>query len=161
MKEVTGNLWTYPADVRVITTNGTVKKNGECVMGRGCALEAVKGVWDIVGSWPGLPNILGAAISCDGNVPHYLGACVTPATGILWSFPVKHEWYQKADIALIKQSAELLVQECCAYADDWTDRDPVIVLPRPGCGNGSLRWENVKPVLEPILDDRFHVITFK
>lgn len=36
-----------------------------------------------------------------------------------------------------------------------------ILLPRPGCGNGSLNWErDVRPVLAPVLDDRFSVITF-
>jgi hypothetical protein len=153
MKEVTGNLWTYPADVRVITTNGTVKKNGECVMGRGCALEAVKGTQHN-GKWPGLPSILGAWLESEGNIPTYLGACVTPATGMLWSFPVKHNWYEKADLALIRKSAEYL-------AAFLTPTESRIVLPRPGCGNGGLRWEDVKPVLEPILDERFHVITFK
>jgi hypothetical protein len=98
MIEVVGNLWTYPADVRVITTNGTVKKNGECVMGRGCALEAAKKL-------PGLPKVLGDLIKKNGNVPQRLTdkSCEIHS---LWSFPVKHEWHQKADLTLIKKSAE-------------------------------------------------------
>lgn len=145
MKEVTGNLWTYPADVRVITTNGTVKKNGECVMGRGCAAEAKQ-------RWPDVPKMLGAHLEARGNIPmrfpDNLGL-------VLLSLPVKHQWYEKADPKLIEVSAKILA----AWAD--LHKWETLVLPRPGCGNGGLRWENVKPVLEPILDDRFHVITFK
>jgi hypothetical protein len=145
MKEVKGNLWDYPADVRVITTNGFVKKNGECVMGRGCAAEAKQ-------RHPRLPKILGDLIQRRGNNVHYL-------LYALYSFPVKHHWFQKADIALIEQSAKQLVT---LITEDWDsgDKEPIIVLPRPGCGNGQLNWEDVKPILEPILDDRFHVITF-
>ena len=154
MLEAKGNLWTYPAQARIITTNGTIKKNGECVMGRGCAREAVVGVNNKCGSWPGLPSILGASVATDGNHVAFLGACVTPATGVLYSFPVKHNWYERADIKLIKRSAaELVVQ---AGLSGWTK----LVLPRPGCGNGGLRWEDVRPILEPILDDRFTVISF-
>jgi hypothetical protein len=40
MLEAKGNLWEHPADIRIITTNGTINSRGECVMGRGCALEA-------------------------------------------------------------------------------------------------------------------------
>lgn len=153
MIEVTGNLWTYPADVRVITTNGTVKKNGECVMGRGCAREAVIGSRGNCGSWPGLPHILGAAIQEYGNLVCYLGACVTPSTGLLYSFPVKHNWFDKADTKLIERSAK----DLASLVNDKS----IVVLPRPGCGNGGLKWEDVKPVLDPILDNRFHVITFR
>jgi hypothetical protein len=152
MREATGNLWTHPADVRVITTNGFVKKNGQAVMGRGCALEAVKGT-RYNGAWPGLPSILGAIIQSDGNHVSFLGACVTPATGILVSFPVKHLWMQKADIDLIKRSAEELAR---GIAHDGSR----IVMPRPGCGNGRLKWEDVKPIIEGILPDNVVVITF-
>ena len=141
MIEVKGNLWTYPADVRVITTNGSVKRNGECVMGRGCAAEAKR-------MFPGIAARLGAYIDENGgNIPHCLHK---DASFELWSFPVKRQWFEKADINLIRASAEFFVTHPDAK---------VIVMPRPGCGNGHLRWEDVKPVLEPILDDRFHVIT--
>ncbi len=45
------NLWDADADnvLLCITTNGYVKNNGECVMGRGCALEAKT-------RWPDLPE---------------------------------------------------------------------------------------------------------
>jgi hypothetical protein len=151
MIEVKGNLWTYPADVRVITTNGFIKKNGECVMGRGCALEAAK-------KWPELPQILGSKITDHGNRVHVLLGRAGPDNALL-SFPVKHRWMEKADLELIRASAYQL--EHIITEIEWGAPDQlVVVLPRPGCGNGGLKWEDVKPVLEPILDDRFHVITF-
>lgn len=152
MIEVTGNLWTYPADVRVITTNGTVKKNGECVMGRGCAREAKQTI-------PEIALVLGSKIKEHGNKVFFLGNLSVDPIVHLYSFPVKHNWYEKADIKLIRESAEdLFYQLDSVYPND---EGHVFVLPRPGCGNGGLKWNEVKPVLEPILDDRFHVITFK
>ena len=152
MREVTGNLWTYPADVRVITTNGTVKKNGECVMGRGCAAEAKKKWPDCTIRGDGIAKMLGSFIKERGNTPAIFGL----GDYFLITFLVKHNWYEKADLALIKESATMLA----GYKFKDILEGKTIVLPRPGCGNGGLRWEDVKPVLEPILDDRFHVITF-
>ena len=40
MKEVTGNIWDYPADIVCITTNGSTTRNGSAVMGKGIALQA-------------------------------------------------------------------------------------------------------------------------
>lgn len=151
MIEVKGNLWTYVTtdgqrpDVIVITTNGTVKKNGECVMGRGCAFEAK-------GLYPGLAADLGSAIKLSGNHVFVLG--VTP---MLMSFPVKHQWFEKADIELIQRSAKELVE---VFGNRGMEAIKTVVMPRPGCGNGRLSWPEVKKILEPILDDRFHVITF-
>lgn len=96
MIEVTGDLWTYPADWRVITTNGTVKKNGECVMGRGCAAEAKK-------KYLGLALNLGTRIEFYGNVP------LVFEQERLVTFPVKHRWYEKADLQLIAKSVSALV----------------------------------------------------
>lgn len=142
MIEVRGNLWEYPADVRVITTNGTVKKNGECVMGRGCAAEAKA-------RYPDLPLVLGQAITGLGNEAFWIPV----KDGVIVTFPVKHNWYEKADIKLIETSAKKV--SVMRALEGRT-----IVMPRPGCGNGGLRWDDVRPVLAPILDDRFHVITF-
>ena len=145
MIEVVGNLWTYsPCDVRVITTNGTVKKNGECVMGRGCALEAKR-------MFPSIAEYLGDCIRRSGNHVHFLVGGNTE----VWSFPVKHQWMEKADPALIYRSAEEL-----RAAVDERSAVRVVVMPRPGCGNGQLLWTDVRKVLSPILDDRFHVIHF-
>ena len=140
MKEATGNLWDYPAQVRAITTNGFVKNNGECVMGRGCAKEARD-------KFPGLAIYLGQMIKAHGN------RCFNLGNGLV-SFPVKHNWWEKADPDLIVQSAHQLVTMADKFG--WKS----VVIPRPGCGNGQLNWDDVKKVIEPILDDRFTIITF-
>ena len=155
MIEVRGNLWTFPADVRVITTNGAIRRDGRCVMGRGCALQATE-------RYPLIAKLLGDKIRHVGNIVHILRQPVTSTDTVVgngvteWlvSFPVKHHWREKAGPALIEVSARTLA----AFADleGWK----AVVMPRPGCGNGHLNWTDVKPLLEPILDDRFHVITY-
>jgi hypothetical protein len=141
MREILGDLWDYglPAIV-LITTNGTVKKpSGECVMGRGCALEAKM-------RFPGIARRLGQQIKDHGNRVHVL------EPGKIWSFPVKHNWWDTADLALIAQSAQELAAEAVT-------RDTVrFILPRPGCGNGKLGWWQVRPVPEKLLPDNVFVI---
>jgi hypothetical protein len=155
MKEVTGDLWTYPAAVRCITTNGFVKKDGTAVMGRGCAWEASQ-------RWPHLSGVFGSALREYGNSVIMLSALYNinnrwEEDFELVTFPVKHQWYQKADINLIEQSAiQLMDMLDNEYPND---EGHVILIPRPGCGNGKLEWSDVKKVLEPILDDRFHIIS--
>lgn len=147
MIEVFGNLWEYPADVRVITTNGFVKNNGLAVMGRGCALEAAK-------KYPQFPYYLGTRIKEHGLSVEQFGF----DDGIVLAFPVKHNWYENADKDLIIKSTFQLIEIADKqHNPKWN----VILMPRPGCGNGNLSWDGeVKPILEEILDDRFHVITF-
>lgn len=144
MKEVRANLWDYhPEHLIAITTNGMVKNNGACVMGRGCAKEARD-------KYPGLDFALGKHIRAHGNTP-----CMFPNHNIV-TFPVKHHWNQPADENLIRISAVRIK----GAMDARGIKD--IYIPRPGCGNGSLNWEaQVKPILEPIFnDDRFIIVTF-
>lgn len=137
MKEVVGvNLWDPQFDeaVRVITTNGSVTKDGNCVMGRGVALEAKK-------RFRGLDGQLGTLIRDEGNHVFYFPLLR------LATFPVKHYWWEKADLNLIRRSAGELVSRVYPRIS----RGVLIVLPRPGCGNGHLLWSIVKPKIEDIL----------
>ena len=141
MREDRGNLWDFwdAGEWVAITTNGAVRKDGRLVMGRGCAREARD-------RFPNVDKVLGGLVLRRGNVPH-----VEHGARIV-TFPVKHHWRERADLDLIRASAT-------ALARTWFD-DRRLYIPRPGCGNGGLRWEDVKPVLEPILDDHFVVVTF-
>jgi len=142
MKEVKGNLWTYPSDWRCITTNGFVKKNGECVMGRGCAKEARD-------KFPGFSKELGTRIKNEGNHVFVFN------DQKLFTFPVKHNWWEIAGLDLIKRS----VTELGWYVGAGNPKD-TFLMPRPGCGNGGLKWEDVKPLLQD-LPDNVLVISFE
>lgn len=147
MVELKGDLWSYHKEGKwvVITTNGTIKSNGACVMGRGVALDAAK-------LYPNLPFLLGDKIKKKGLRVH----CFSMTK--LIAFPVKHQWHQKADIELIKKSCEELI-EVCKIIDSMEEKNLDIYLPRPGCGNGGLNWKEVKPLLqEKLKSNKFKVV---
>src|SRR3990167_1023266 len=138
MQITEGNLWKFhtPANWIVIPTNGSIRQDGACVMGRGVALQAKK-------RYPKLPYELGERISTYGNV------CFTFKDYGLLTFPVKHKWFEKADLELIEHSAKQLLYVV----------DRPIYLPMVGCGNGRLLWRDVAPVLDKYFDDTFTVVT--
>lgn len=140
MIEVYGNLWTYPADWRIITTNGFLKKSGECVMGRGCAKEYAT-------MNTTFPRSLGNMIKANGNHVFFWH------TEKIITFPVKHQWFDPADLELIRRSIEELTKH-----ESFCSKE-IYVMPRPGCGNGKLPWDAVKPLLID-LPDNIRVITY-
>jgi len=151
--EETDDLWSYKETygyIECITTNGFVKADGEAVMGRGCALEAKLRL-------PWLPKTLGTLIEAEGNHVHEIkfGPRMEdekPYT--LITFPVKHNWWEPADLELIERSCIELLK----LVDERGYKD--IVIPRPGCGNGQRDWETeVKPILEKYFDNRFIIIS--
>lgn len=148
MKELNGDLWRTPADVRIITTNGTIKKDGRAVMGKGCADQAKN-------KYPGLDELFGMMLRVYGNRALILQS---PPLDALWSFPVKHNWQDAADLELIARSAAKVAQYADRHEELFGIRAPRILLPRPGCGNGRLDWKDVKPVIVDLLDDRFTVV---
>ena len=142
MKEVFGDLWEFDGII-AITTNGFVKRDGTSVMGRGCAKQATI-------KFPGLPHKLGTRISNEGNHVFYF-----PEHRLI-TFPVKHTWWEAADLGLIERSARELLKMI-----EVKKIKEAVYLPRPGCGNGRLKWEGVKKLLSPILkSDQFHIVTY-
>jgi hypothetical protein len=103
----------------VIPTNGFVKNNGECVMGRGLAFQAKT-------KFPDLPKELGDRLREYGN------EVFTFWKYHLITFPVKRVWWEKADISLIEKSSKSL-QEIFKY--NLSGIKTPIYLPKVGCGN--------------------------
>lgn len=171
MKEVKGNMLYMDCDALCITTNGFVKSNGECVMGKGIANQMYL-------AFPHLAKTLGRLIGTKGNQVHLLDTInnidivsypTKPRQGIVnkdRSNVVKHMqhrftsdsfipgWAMVSDPELIIKSAHELV----ALADlkGWS----TVLVPRMGCGAGELDWKDIKPLVSNILDKRFHICTY-
>lgn len=138
MIEQQANLWAVPADFRVITTNGSVRRDGKAVMGRGCAREAAL-------KFPKLPRMLGEMLQRSGNRVYFFEREQLGSPFGLFTFPVKHRWDAIASLALIDTSVEQFARQLLESA--------TYVMPRPGCGNGGLYWPEVRPLLTKLPDN--------
>lgn len=172
MKELQTDLWSLvgKVDVLCITTNGDLRKDGWAVMGKGCAGEANQ-------KWA-VGHLLGRLLREKGNFPHPLGLIypdgsyrlpTTPTgaidTKILWdvkretagtllmSFPTKEHWRDDSNLDLIEHSLILLrgIHDGLMPA--------TVALPRPGCQNGNLSWDEVRPLVDQYLNDWFWIIS--
>lgn len=126
MKEATADLWGFPAQYLVVTTNGILNSKNELVMGAGVAMEAKC-------RFPGLPKKLGRYVQKYGS-----RVFVCKEEGII-TFPTKVHW-----------------KDLVKLVDKFDIRS--VAMPRPGCSNGGLTWDFVKPYIDDILDDRFTVV---
>lgn len=140
MLETVGDIWEYAATgVIVITTNGSLTKDGRAIFGRGVARQAAH-------RHPDIAEKLGRLLAEQGNHVFDLGC------GIV-SFPVEETPWSLPDLRIVARSAEELRR--LADRSGW----PQVVVPRPGCGGGGLAWQDVKPILAPWFDGRFIVIS--
>lgn len=140
MREICADLFEdlhRPNHIVAISTNGTIKRNGRGVMGRGCALEAML-------RYPSLPAQLGLHLKLHGNVPGYLAVGQPHRPVRFLSLPVKHQWYQEADVDLIQMSLR--------YLEAQAQEMPSVTfhVPRLGCGNGRLSWLGL---IAPLMQD--------
>ena len=130
----TPGLTTY-----VVTTNASVKTNGELVMGRGAAAQAVAR----------LPRI---AKQCGDHIDHgmtygflmiHAPSYSHPGFGI---FQVKKYWMDDADLGLIAIATSDLLQ--------YAKANPLVNIRMnyPGIGNGKLSRANVEPLLTDLAD---------
>jgi hypothetical protein len=140
VQEIYGDIWAFQGQaVIVITTNGSLTRDGRAVVGRGVARQAAT-------RYPDLPERLGVLLQTGGNHVHDLG------NGLV-SFPVEETAWSLPDVSLIARSAKEL--RSLADLRQWQN----IVIPRPGCGGGGLSWPGVRPYLLTAFDHRFIVIS--
>lgn len=171
MKELKCDMLQTACDALVITTNGFVKNNGACVMGRGIAKQ-------IADSLPEVPFFIGNLINTLGNnvallpkvkedIPDLIMFPVKPSMVINdGSNVVKHckagigqrvaGFLAKADVQIIERSLQQLV-ELADKHPEWN----TILIPRVGCGAGELDFRIIKLLMESYLDDRFICCSFK
>ncbi len=131
-KEVKDDIWNYPDNIKVITTNGNIKKNGNAVLGKGIALQASRRFQDLAFRYANHIKI--NTLSC-AYYPSYK----------LILFPTKYNYWQNASLILIRKSMEETLKICK------NNNIKKVIMPKVGCGNGLLYWNSVKRTIEDIL----------
>lgn len=136
MKTVIGDLWNQPGWI-VVPTNLTTNVHGMAIMGRGVAVQATN-------KFPLLKKIYGKYLQDEilSGVMFYAGRIIC--------VPVKKHWIDKADVTLIKKSLNILIS--------LLKEDEKVALPLVGCGFGELTQQEVLPILEEMLDNRFTLV---
>lgn len=148
MLERTGDIWAHAdgenVDAICVLTNMTVA-GGKLIMSGGNAREART-------HYPILPELWGQRYM---NPSERKLAIYTPDSGPhVVAFPTKVHPSDNSKMDLIEECARELV--VMANDNGWAQ----VVLPRPGCGLGGLKWEEVREVIAPIFDDRFTVFGY-
>lgn len=127
-------------ELAFITTNAMVKKDGSLVMGRGIAQQARD-------MFPGIDKSFGKRITDCGfhqKAYHIISQDDYPK---IYAFQVKYSWWEEADLDLIKKSTEMLGETACK------NMDKQFFLNFPGVGNGKLKIEDVRPIIEQLPDN--------
>jgi len=140
MLETVGDIWEHAdrGEIIVVTTNGSLSRDGRAIFGRGVARQAAF-------RFPELADELGKLLAEQGSHVFDLG------NGVV-TFPVEETPWSLPDLRIIARSA--LELRLLADRSGWQR----IIVPRPGCGGGGLSWKEVKPLLESCFDHRFLVI---
>lgn len=145
MKIIYEDAWKlYDKDnkyILCITTNGFIKKNGANVMGAGIAKQAKE-------RFDNIDIIFGNLIRKNGHI-------VQPIGDRLLSFPVKDFWYNTARLDIIIESLKQL-KSIALF-----NPDKVFILPKPGCGNGKLKWCDIKDDIDKYIVDNIIIVDFK
>lgn len=135
MKYITGNL--LEADTQALVN--TVNTVG--VMGKGIALQFKE-------RFPDNFKIYAAACKKgEMNIGQMLVVREDTIYGekIIINFPTKTEWFRKSQYKYIEEGLKDLVRVITSY------NIHSIAIPPLGCGNGGLKWERVKKLMEDYL----------
>jgi hypothetical protein len=135
-------------DAIVCTINNVVSRGDRLVMGAGIAQQFKY-------KYPDLPDLWGKKVQ-NGQLGLISTKSVWKASWakhdlLLIGFPTKENWKKPSRMEMVVKSAKEL-----KWVADFLDLKKVL-MPRPGCGLGGLRWEDVKREIS-FLDERFVVI---
>jgi O-acetyl-ADP-ribose deacetylase (regulator of RNase III) len=141
MRFVTGNLLESTTEALVNTVN-TVG-----VMGKGIALQ-FKEKFPInnkiyVSACKSGEMIIGKMLVVKDHT--------TDGAKLIINFPTKTEWFKKSQYEFIEEGLKDLVRVIREY------NITSISIPPLGCGNGGLKWDKVKALMEKYLGDLSHV----
>ena len=140
MHETVGDIWAFAGcGIIAITTNGSLTRDGRAIFGRGVARQAAE-------RFTCLAEKTGTLLAQQGNHVLDLG------NGLV-TFPVEETPWSLPDLRIIRRSAAELRH--LADLTGWK----LIVVPRPGCGGGGLAWHEVRPLLLPLFDERFLIVS--
>lgn len=113
-----------------ITVNGTLTTRGEIVTGAGIAQWATE-------RFEMFPSSIGIEVINKGNIPHagVFNSRKHPGGHNIVTFPVKHNWWERANTGLIAMSMLHILR----HWNYWGIKR--LYVPFPGCGNGQLKWD--------------------
>ncbi len=150
MQLKTGEMWDYPADIYLCTTNGVLSGRDELIMGKGSALDMKR-------RYPDSPRLFGKKI-LDSATPGkvnlkygFIYVTLDETQQIIGAFQTKYHFNSRSYADLIKLSTSMLKQFAL-----FTSKE--IVLPYPGIGLGGLKEEEVHDIIKELPDN---VIVFK
>ena len=148
MQYRSGDIWDLAKGCQgivVVPTNTTIRKDGKAVMGAGMAKDAAE-------RFPALSQKLATHIN-RWHERLYVDQDVI-------CLPTKRDWQQPSTIELVEQGCRELVEldrlfTMCSYKR-------LILLPKLGCGLGSLNWERqVRPVVDALLESERFILVSK
>ncbi len=151
MIEAVGDLWKHPARFKVVPINWTLNKRGALVMGAGVAKQAAD-------RYPELPYDLGKFVRM--RTRDSLGPTpVFVARYNVIALPTKTDWRFRSELPFVEKMIQLLAESVfCTPPGPHRE----VVMPRPGCGLGGLRWEeDVKPICERYLVGDHYIVIDK
>lgn len=125
-------------NIVLCTTNNTRNNKGHLIMGAGTAKTALSYVPELAETMGKLTN---------ESADYFLR--VFPLYGI-GCLQTKRNWRDPSDILLVKESIIRLYMMAEIFPET------SFHLPRPGCGNGNLVWDQVFPICK-ILPDNCYV----
>lgn len=153
MKEIKGDFFKHLAEdwnryeCIVCTTNMTLNRNNMLVMGAGIAK-------DFKMNFPFLPLVFGQQVQyrkrgitiCYQESDHY------KYKGWIVGLPTKDDWKLPSIPYLIEESLQELHQFVRLH------RIKSVLMTKPGCHNGGLKWEDIKGLFPYGLSNRVTII---